>query len=90
MTVGQEWATIVKSFTLNDLSTEQKEKMFESQKSKDPSDTSKLKRHTCDALKANKEQFIKIYEDFKNPEVDNSIAVKNAMADGWLNRVHAD
>ena len=61
MTIGQEWTAVVKAFSIKELSIEEKEKLFELQKSKDSSDTSKLKRYTCDALKANKEEFLKIY-----------------------------
>jgi hypothetical protein len=52
MTVGQKWSTVVKAFTLPDLSIEEKEAIFEAQKIEDPSDTAKNKRFTCDALKA--------------------------------------
>jgi hypothetical protein len=52
MTVGQKWSTVVKAFTLPDLTIEQKEAIFEAQKALDPSDTAKNKRFTCDALKA--------------------------------------
>ena len=54
MTIGQQWATVVKAFTLHDLSPEEKEKIFEEQRFIDNSDTAKLKRATCDALKASK------------------------------------
>ena len=90
MTIGQEWSTIVKAFTINELSIEEKEKLFESQKSKDSSDTSKLKRYTCDALKTNKEEFLKIYEEFKNPNNEQSTTVKEALKAGWLSTVHED
>lgn len=83
MTVGQQWSTVVKAFMIPELSLQEKEKLFEDQKTKDPSDTAKLKRHTCDAIKANKEEFIKIYEDFKNPKNENSVSVKNAIRAGW-------
>lgn len=33
---------------------------------------------------------MKIYEEFKNPNNENSIAIKNAISDGWLSRVHSD
>lgn len=55
MTVVQEWSAVVGAFTLKDLSLEQKQALFASQKEKDNSDTAKLKRYTCDALKATKE-----------------------------------
>lgn len=54
MTIGQEWSAVVTAFTLKDLSNEEKEAIFASQHEKDKSDTSKLKRYTCDALKATK------------------------------------
>lgn len=66
MTVVQEWSTVVGAFTLKDLTIEQKEELFASQKQKDSSDTAKLKRYTCDSLKATKEEFLKTYEDFKS------------------------
>lgn len=53
MTVGQKWSTVVKAFTLPDLTVEEKEAIFEAQRIEDPSDTAKNKRFTCDALKAN-------------------------------------
>lgn len=52
MTIGQKWSTVVKAFTLNDLTIEQKEAIFENQKAEDNSDTAKNKRFTCDSLKA--------------------------------------
>ena len=55
MTIGQQWGTVVKAFTLECLSLDEKEEMFEHQKKLDNSDTSKLKRATCNALKANRE-----------------------------------
>lgn len=64
--------------------------MFENQKNKDPSDTAKLKRYTCDAIKANKEEFMKFYEDFKNPKNDNSISTKDAISAGWSSEIHRE
>jgi len=55
MTVGQQWSTVVKAFSLKDLSVEQKEEFFARQAKIDSSDTMKSKRLTCDALKATKE-----------------------------------
>lgn len=55
MTVGQQWSTIAKAFTIKDLTLEEKEKLFEEQAKKDPSDTSKNYRLTCNGLKATKE-----------------------------------
>jgi hypothetical protein len=52
MTVGQQWTAVVKAFTLNDLTIEEKEAIFEAQRQRDPSDTAKNKRFTCDSLKA--------------------------------------
>lgn len=91
MTIGQEWHTIVKAFTLNDMPEEEKEALFKTQNEKDSSDTAKLKRYTCDAIKGNKEEFLKIYDQFKDAAKceEQSIAVKNAIADGWGSEVHA-
>lgn len=52
MSVGQQWSTVVKSFTLKDWTTEQKEELFARQAKNDTSDTQKSKRLTCDALKS--------------------------------------
>jgi hypothetical protein len=57
MTVGQQWSTVVKAFTIKDLSIEEKEKIFQEQAARDPSDTAKNYRLTCDGLKASKEEF---------------------------------
>lgn len=51
-TIGQQWSTVVKAFTLPDLSLEEKEKLFAEQEKIDSSDTSKNNRKTCDSLKA--------------------------------------
>jgi hypothetical protein len=90
MTVGQKWSTVVKAFTLPDLTIEQKEAIFEAQKALDPSDTAKNKRFTCDALKATEEEFEAIYESFKDPETKHSIAVKNSIASGWNHEHHSE
>lgn len=58
MTVGQQWSAVVKAFTIKDMSIEEKEAIFSKQNEKDSSDTAKLKRHTCNSLKASKEEFI--------------------------------
>lgn len=55
LTVGQQWSAVVKAFTIYDLSLEEKEKLFEQQEKKDPSDTAKNYRLTCNGLKATKE-----------------------------------
>jgi len=57
MTVGQEWSTVVKAFAMKTLTMEEKEAIFEAQRVKDPSDTAKNHRFTCDALIASKEEF---------------------------------
>lgn len=67
MTVGQKWSAVVKAFTMKDLTLEEKEAIFEAQKTEDPSDTAKNKRFTCDALKSSEEEFEKFYEIFKSP-----------------------
>ena len=88
MTIGQQWGTVVKAFTLECLSLDEKEDMFEHQKKLDNSDTSKLKRATCNALKANREQFDKIYQSFKDPKNEQSITYKRAVATGWNHAFH--
>lgn len=55
MTIGQEWSAVVKAYTISGLGLADKEAIFKAQHEKDSSDTAKLKRHTCDALKANHE-----------------------------------
>ena len=57
MTVGQQWTAVVKAFTLPDLTIEEKQAIFEAQRLRDPSDTAKNKRFTCDSLKATVEKF---------------------------------
>ena len=88
MTVGQQWSTIAKAFTLKDLSLEEKEKLFEEQAKRDPSDTAKNYRFTCDGLKANKEEFEKIYNSFKVKDPAVSITNKNYLANGWNHHCH--
>jgi hypothetical protein len=90
MTLGQRWSTVVKAFTLPDLSLEQKEAIFEAQRLKDPSDTAKNKRLTCDALKATEEEFENIYTSFHDKDTKYSIANKNSIASGWNHDYHAD
>lgn len=55
MTVGQKWSAVVKAFTIKDLSIEEKEALFESQRAEDPSDTAKKNRYLCDSLKSSEE-----------------------------------
>ena len=90
MTVGQQWSTVAKAFTLKDLSLEEKEKLFEEQAKKDPSDTAKNYRFTCDALKATKEEFEKIYNSLKIKDNTMSIANKNYLANGWAHPFHSE
>jgi hypothetical protein len=90
MTVSQKWSAIVKAFTLRDLSIEQKEALFEAQRTEDPSDTAKKWRYTCDSLKASEEEFERIYESFKSKESGNSVSVKNSIAAGWSHPYHKE
>jgi hypothetical protein len=53
LTVGQRWRIVSKAFTINDLTIDQKEELFEQQKKIDPSDTAKRYRYICDGLKSN-------------------------------------
>lgn len=75
---------------MKDLSEEEKQNLFKKQLEKDSSDTAKLHRKTCDALKANKEEFMKIYNSFKSPEdaKNTSTTAKQYICRGWNNNVH--
>ena len=64
---------LLKHLLFNNLLFKKKKSSLKAKKNKDPTDTAKLKRYTCDAIKANKKEFMKFYEDFKNPKNDNSI-----------------
>lgn len=90
MTVGQKWSTVVKAFTIKDLSLEEKEALFESQRSEDPSDTAKKYRYTCDSLKATDSEFEMIYESFKTKDSKVSVSVKESTAAGWNHHYHRD
>lgn len=57
MTTGQKWRTIAKAYTLNSLTLEQKEAIFQAQYSEDSSDTAKNYRLMCNSLKADEEEF---------------------------------
>jgi hypothetical protein len=57
MSVGQEWSTVIKAFALKRLTLEEKEAIFEAQRIKDPSDTAKNHRLTCNSLIATKNEF---------------------------------
>lgn len=89
MTVGQQWSAVAKSFTCNDFSAEEREKMFEEQAKRDPSDTTKNYRLTCDSLKATKEEFEIIYNSFKDKTNEASITAKNYSANGWNHPTHS-
>lgn len=55
MTLGQQWKTVAKAFTLKNLSLEEKEAIFNAQKLIDSSDTAKNYRLMCDSLRASEE-----------------------------------
>lgn len=55
MTLGQQWKTVAKAFTLKDLSLEEKEAIFSAQQQIDSSDTAKNYRLMCDSLKSSEE-----------------------------------
>ena len=88
MTVGQKWSAVVKAFTIKDLSLEEKEALFEEQKTADPSDTAKKHRYTVDSLKANEEEFERIYETFKTKDSKVSVHAKDSIAAGWNHNYH--
>jgi hypothetical protein len=90
MTVGQKWSTVAKAFTLKDLSLEEKEKLFETQKADDSSDTAKRFRHLCDALKSTEEEFEQIYESFREKESKHSVTLKTSIAQGWNHPYHKE
>ena len=90
LSIGQQWRAVTKAFTIEGLSTEEKEKIFAEQLAIDSSDTSKLKRETCNSLKANKEEFEKIYESFKDPKSELSTSMKSARASGWNDSSHKE
>jgi aminopeptidase N len=90
MTVGQQWSTIVKSFTLKDWTVEQKEELFAKQAAVDTSDTQKSKRATCDSLKASDEELPKIYEGFKDKDSKVSASLKKASMSGFNHWNHVD
>ena len=90
MTVGQKWSTVIKAFTLKDLSVEDKEKLYEEQRAADPTDTAKNHRLTCDALLASKEEFQKHYLSFKDKDNSASITAKNYLAKGWNHPSHLE
>lgn len=89
-TVGQQWSTVVKSFTLKDWSPEKKEELFAKQAVVDSSDTQKSKRQTCDALKASDEEMWKLYESFKDKESKISASLKKASMSGFNHWYHVD
>jgi hypothetical protein len=44
----------------------------------------------CDGLKANKEEFEKIYNSFKDKNNTMSITAKGYLASGWNHQSHAE
>jgi hypothetical protein len=90
MSVGQQWSAVVKAHTLSYFSDEQKEEIFGRQAKVDTSDTQKGKKLTCEALRANKEQFDKLYEAFKDPKNEQATSLKRASMSGWNSAVHLD
>lgn len=90
MSTGQKWRIVAKAFTLNSMTLEQKEAIFEAQKAEDSSDTAKNYRLMCDSLKANEEEFENIYETLKAKDSNLSVTVKGHIASGWNHPYHKE
>lgn len=90
MTIGQKWRAVVKAFTMNSLSLEEKEAIFEAQQKEDPSDTAKKYRYTCNGLKASEAEFEEIYQSFKTKDTKTSVSTKGSIAAGWNDEYHRD
>lgn len=90
LTIGQKWTVVAKSFTMQNLSLQEKEEIFETQAKEDTSDTSKNYRLMCDGLKANKEDFEKIYMSLKDKDNTMSITGKAYVGNGWNNALHSE
>jgi hypothetical protein len=90
MTIGQQWTTVTKAFTLKDLTVEQKEELFARQAKIDSSDTVKSKRIMCDALKSTKEDYEKLYLSYKDKANPLSFTLKKASMSGFNNWAHID
>jgi hypothetical protein len=88
MSLMLKWRAIAKAFTLESLSLEEKEALFAAQKAEDPSDTAKRYRYLCDALKADEEEFEKIYQEFRSKDCKHSVTLKAFMASGWNHPFH--
>lgn len=88
-TIGQQWSTVVKAFTLPDLAIEEKEALFADQEKLDPSDTAKNHRKTVDGLRSTPEEFEQIYESFKK-DSDLSLKQKTHLMRGWNHPYHND
>jgi hypothetical protein len=52
MVGGTKWHTVAKAFTLDDMSLEEKEKVFDVMQNFDKSDNLKKFRHYCDGLRS--------------------------------------
>ena len=88
-TIGQQWSTVVKAFTLNDLPLEEKERIYEAQFKIDASDTSKTHRKTIDALRSTPEEFDTLYESYK-AEGGESLKQKQHSTSGWNHYFHEE
>lgn len=88
-TIGQQWSTVVKAFTLTDLTLEEKEKLFADQEKIDSSDTAKNNRRTCDSLKSTDEEYEAIYNSYKN-DGELSLKQRTHSINGWNTSYHND
>lgn len=88
-TIGQQWSTVIKAYTLPNLSVEEKEALFAAQEKLDPSDTAKNHRKTVDALKSTPEEYEQIYESYKK-DGELSLKQKTHSIRGWNHSYHND
>ena len=90
ITLGQEWITVKKAFGQKHISQEEKQALLEDQVKKDSSDEGNLQKAICDSMKANKEEFEKIYNDLKDPKNERSVTLKRHIAMGWNHPYHSE
>ncbi len=90
MTIGQQWRAVVKAHTLKSITDEDKQKLFDKQAEVDKSDTQKGHKLTCEAMKANKEEFLKLYESYLDKNNKLSASLKRSSMSGWNNKIHED
>lgn len=86
-TLGQQWSTVIKAYTLADLTPEEKEAIFADQEKIDPSDTAKNNRKTVEALRSTPEEYEQIYESYKK-DSELSMKQKTHSIRGWNHPHH--